>query len=41
MVVLYYTAKLYEDAVEEIEFNDEQQKKVLNELQEIKAECGI
>ena len=40
MVVLYYTAKLYEEAVDEIEFDMEQQKKVLNRLMEIKAEIG-
>lgn len=40
MVVLYYTAKLYEEAVDEIEFDMEQQKKVLNQLMEIKAEIG-
>ena len=40
MVVLYYTAKLYEEAVDEIEFDMEQQKKVLNQLMEIKYEIG-
>ena len=40
MVVLYYTSKLYEDVVDEIEFDMEQQKKVLNQLIEIKAEIG-
>ena len=40
MVVLYYTAKLYEEAVDEIEFDMEQQKKVLNQLMEIKSEIG-
>jgi len=38
MVVLYYTAKLYEEAVEEIEFNDQQKRKVLDQLMEIKSE---
>lgn len=40
MIVLYYTAKLYEEAVDEIEFDMEQQKKVLNQLMEIKSEIG-
>lgn len=40
MVVLYYTAKLYEEAVDEIEFDMEQQNKVLNQLMEIKSEIG-
>ena len=40
MVVLYYTSKLYEDVVDEIEFDMEQQKKVLNQRIEIKAEIG-
>ena len=39
-VVLYFTAKLYEEAVEEIEFSDEQKKRVLNDLLEIKQEIG-
>lgn len=39
-VVLYFTAKLYEEAVEEIEFNDQQKRKVLNQLMEIKSEIG-
>ena len=38
IVVLYYTAKLYEEAAPEIEFTDEQQHKVLEQLREIKSE---
>ena len=41
MIVLYYTAKLYEEAVDEIEFNDIQKKKVLIQLQDIKSSLGI
>lgn len=39
-VVLYYTAKLYEEAVYEIEFNERQQRKVLDQLMDIKTEIG-
>lgn len=39
-VVLYFTAKLYEEAVDEIEFSDEQKKRVLNDLLELKQEIG-
>lgn len=40
IVVLYYTAKLYEEAVDEIEFNEQQKRKVLEQLQDIKSEIG-
>ena len=39
-VVLYYTAKLYEEAVDEIEFDERQQRKVLDQLMDIKSEIG-
>lgn len=38
MVVLYYTAKLYEEAAPEIDFNDKQKHMVLEQLKEIKSE---
>lgn len=41
IVVLYFTAKLYEEAVVEIEFNKQQQDRVLEDLKSIKAEKGI
>ena len=39
-VVLYYTAKLYEEAIDEIQFSMEQKKKVLDQLMEIKSEIN-
>ena len=40
-IVLYYVAKLYEEAVDEIELDDKQKLDILNSLIEIKQALGI
>lgn len=40
-VVFYYTVKLYEEAVDEIDFDMDMQKQVLVELEKIKNELNI
>lgn len=41
MVVLYFTALLYEEAVDEIEFSEDQKQKVLDALKEIKSRIKL
>lgn len=40
LVVLFYTAKLYDEAAPEIELNDKQMHKILEQLKEIKSEVS-
>ena len=41
MVVLYYVAKLYEEAIPEIEFPDDKIEKVISQLEEIKSNIKV